>query len=308
MYNIRVAIIVAGILLSIIMITANENIYAIDSSDALANFYNADLDQGQIAIMWLGNHKGAMKDFASAGFMIKTSEHVLAIDPSNLLSDDTDALQKLDVILITHEHGDHFDPETTIKMQQKTGASVIANPGAVPALMGKIPDDKLIEMLPKESISLAGIDVSSFAAEHPVNNPLLYVIEVDGFRIFHGSDSAFVEDLNKIESRVHVALVPTGDPSPTASPSDAFEMVRAVQPFVVITTHGNPEQMRTLAGMLEESEVQSRVIIPEPLKLIIPAEVVPEFPIAQLIMVLSFIVVISMVARIAWKKWDRNII
>ncbi len=58
-----------------------------------------------------------MKDFASAGFMIKTSEHVVAIDPSNLLSDDIHNLQEIDVILITHEHGDHYDPETTIKMQ-----------------------------------------------------------------------------------------------------------------------------------------------------------------------------------------------
>jgi len=285
-------------LLCTVVITVGENIYAIDSSDALMNFYSEEVQEGQIAIMWLGNHKGAMKDFASAGFMIKTSEHVVAIDPSNLLSDDIHNLQEIDVILITHEHGDHYDPETTIKMQQKTGASVIANPGASPALMGNIPDDKLTQMSPNESISLVGIDVTSFPAEHPANIPLLYVIEVDGFRIFHGSDSAFVEDLSNIESRVHVALVPTGDPSPTASPSDAFEMVKAVQPYIVMTMHGNPDQMQTLADMVKESKIQSKVIKPEPLEVVIPVEVVPEFPITQLIMVISFVATISIAAQV----------
>lgn len=298
MHNIHDSIIVAGILLCTVVITVDENIYAIDSSDALMNFYSAEVQEGQIAIMWLGNHKGAMKDFASAGFMIKTSEHVVAIDPSNLLSDDIHNLQEIDVILITHEHGDHYDPETTIKMQQKTGASVIANPGASPALMGNIPDDKLTQMSPNESISLVGIDVTSFPAEHPANIPLLYVIEVDGFRIFHGSDSAFVEDLSNIESRVHVALVPTGDPSPTASPSDAFEMVKAVQPYIVMTMHGNPDQMQTLADMVKESKIQSKVIKPEPLEVVIPVEVVPEFPITQLIMVISFVATISIAAQV----------
>ncbi|MEE8132288.1 MAG: MBL fold metallo-hydrolase [Nitrososphaerales archaeon] len=298
MHNIHGSIIVAGILLCTVVITVDENIYAIDSSDALMNFYSAEVQEGQIAIMWLGNHKGAMKDFASAGFMIKTSEHVVAIDPSNLLSDDIHNLQEIDVILITHEHGDHYDPETTIKMQQKTGASVIANPGASPALMGNIPDDKLTQMSPNESISLVGIDVTSFPAEHPANIPLLYVIEVDGFRIFHGSDSAFVEDLSNIESRVHVALVPTGDPSPTASPSDAFEMVKAVQPYIVMTMHGNPDQMQTLADMVKESKIQSKVIKPEPLEVVIPVEVVPEFPITQLIMVISFVATISIAAQV----------
>jgi len=50
------------------------------------------------------------------------------------------------------------------------------------------------------------------------------LIEFDGFRIFHGSDSGFVESLKNVEPRVHVAIVPTGDPSPTASPQDALEM------------------------------------------------------------------------------------
>ncbi|GEM_PF-340611 len=289
-------------LVIIVFITSDETVYATDMSDALSRFYSTNVQPGQIALMWLGHHRSTLEGLASAGFILKTSEHVLAIDPSSLLSDDTDSLQKLDAILITHEHGDHFDPDSTIRMQGQTGATVIASLGAFPALMGKIPEDKLVQMLPHESISLAGVSVTAFPAEHPVETPLFYMIAVDGFSIFHGSDSAFVEDLNKIQPGVHVALVPTGDPSPTASPSDAFEMVKALQPYVVITMHGNPDQMQTLADLVEKSGIQSKVIKPEPLQMIVPTEVVPEFPVAQLIMTLSFIAVVSIIVRAVRKK------
>ena len=270
--------------------------YATPISNALSSFYETDSNQGEIAIMWLGNHqKGQLEGHASAGFVVKTSENVIVFDPSNLLSDDLDALQKVDAILITHDHGDHFNADSTILMQKKTGAFVVANPPSSLALKEQISDDRLIEMLPDKTITMDGISITAFPAEHPSEMPLLYVVEVDGFRIFDGSDSAFVENLKDIESRVHVALVPAGDPSPTASPTDAFEMTKATKPYVVIPMHGTPEQMQKFAEMVEGSELETRVIIPKPLELIIPAEVVPEYPEAALIMIVSILGMMSIV-------------
>jgi len=106
---------------------------------------------------------------------------------------------------------------------------------------------------------------------------LVYVIEFDGFRIFHGSDSGFVEDLNNIKSRVHVALVPAGDPSPTASPQVAFEMTKATNPYVVIPMHGSPQQMQEFSNLVEASKLQTTVTIPSSLEIIVPTTIVPEF-------------------------------
>jgi len=115
----------------------------------------------------------------------------------------------------------------------------------------------------------------------------VYVIELDGFRIFHGSDSGFVEDLKNIESRVHVALVPAGDPSPTASPQVAFEMTKATNPYVVIPMHGSPEQMQEFSDLVEDSDLQTTVTIPSPLEIIIPSEVVPEFGLLSILVLSS---------------------
>jgi len=273
--------------------------FAEEISDATTNLLNYDIQSGELAIMWLGNHqKGSLEGYASAGFLLRTSNYAIAIDPSSLLLEDIDSLDRLDAIFITHDHGDHFDPDTTIAMQTKTGSFVIADPTSVSMLIDKIPEDKLIQIEANEQVTISEITVDAFGAEHPSETPLVYVIEFDGYRIFHGSDSGFVEDLKNIESRVHVAMVPAGDPSPTASPQVAFEMTKATNPYVVIPMHGNPQQMQEFSNLVEDSDLQATVTIPSPLEIIIPSEVVPEFgPIATMILAVGVVSIIAFTAR-----------
>ena len=273
----------------LILITSTPS-FAVErfSEDALTSIFTHDVQMGELAIMWLGNHqKGSLEGHASAGFLLKTSNHIIAIDPSSLLFDDIDSLDRLDAIFITHDHGDHFDPDATIAMQTKTDSFVIADPTSASMLSGKIPEDKLIAIESNEQMTISEITVDAFAAEHPTTTPLVYVIELDGFRIFHGSDSGFVDGLENIESRVHVAMVPAGDPSPTASPQVAFEMTKATNPYVVIPMHGNPQQMEEFSNLVEGSDLQTTVTIPSPLEIIIPSEVVPEFGLLSVVVLSS---------------------
>jgi len=272
----------------LILITNITPTFGEEISDTITNLFSYDVQTGELAIMWLGNHqKGSLEGYASAGFLIKTSNHVIAIDPSSLLLDDIDSLGKLDVIFITHDHGDHFDPDTTIAMQTKTGSFVIADPTSMSMLRGQIPEDKLIQIESNEQMTISEITVDAFAAEHPTKTPLVYIIEFDGFRIFHGSDSGSVEDLKNIESRVHVALVPTGDPSPTASPQVALEMTKATNPYVVIPMHGNPQQMEEFSNLVIGSDLETTVTIPSQLEIIVPSQVVPEFGLTSIIVLSS---------------------
>ncbi len=268
-----------------ITIENEPEIISTEVSDATTDLLNYDIQSGELAIMWLGNHqKGSLEGYASAGFLLRTTNYTIAIDPSSLFLDDVDSLDRLDAIFITHDHGDHFDPESTIAMQAKTGSFVIADPTSVSMLIDEIPEDKLIQIEANEQMTISGITVDAFAAKHPTETPLLYVIEFDGYRIFHGSDSGFVEDLKNIESRVHVAMVPVGDPSPTASPQVAFEMTQATNPYVVIPMHGSPQQMEEFSNLVEGSGLETTVTIPSPLEIIIPTKVVPEFGLLAVIM------------------------
>jgi len=269
----------------LILITSTPS-FAVErfSEDELTDFFTHDVQMGELAIMWLGDHqRGSLEGYASAGFLIKTNNNIIAIDPSSLLVDDIDSLDRLDAIFITHDHGDHFDPGATIAMQTKTDSFVITDPTSASMLSGKIPQDKLIAIKSNEQMTISEITVDAYAADHPTKTPLVYVIEIDGFRIFHGSDSGFVEDLKNIESRVHVAIVPAGVPSPTASPQAAFEMTKATNPYVVFPMHGNSQQMQEFSNLVEDSDLQTTVTIPSALEIIIPSEVVPEFGLLSII-------------------------
>lgn len=261
----------------------------------ISEFYMTDLNQGQVAFMWLGEGVGEWVGVASAGVMVKTSEHTIIIDPANILQDDAiDALQSIDLILITHEHNDHFDPDTIAAIHAKTGAPVISSAGAYPFLQSKIAEDKLIQMLPNEVVTVNGIEVRAIPSVHPSDRPVMYLVKMDGVVIFHGSDSDFADELNDINSEVHLAFVPAGLPSPTASPDDAASMVRVLKPYITVPVHGMFEQMKALDDMVGKDTV---VIIPGAYVVKVPNQIVPEFGLVLPILIIS-LVTLAIIIRV----------
>ncbi|MEE8132671.1 MAG: MBL fold metallo-hydrolase [Nitrososphaerales archaeon] len=253
--------------------------------EGISEFYVTNLNQGQVAFMWLGEGRGELAAAASAGVMVKTSQHKIIIDPSNILqADDINALQSLDLILITHEHNDHFDADSILAIHQKTGAPVMVSAGVYPSLREKIAEDKLIEILPHDVKTIDEMTVKAIPAEHPSERPVMYLIDVDGITVFHGSDSGFVDELNDIGSEVHLAFVPAGMPSPTASPDDAANMVRALMPYVTVPVHGIFEQMKALDDIIGNETV---LIIPRAYKVEVPTQVVPEFGFAVTVLLVT---------------------
>jgi hypothetical protein len=60
--------------------------FAEEISDALTNLLSYNVESGELAIMWLGNHQnGPLEGYASVGFLLRTSDYTIAIDPSSLL-------------------------------------------------------------------------------------------------------------------------------------------------------------------------------------------------------------------------------
>jgi L-ascorbate metabolism protein UlaG (beta-lactamase superfamily) len=259
-------------------------------------FHRTNINDGQVAFMWLGEGVGEWAGTATAGVMVKTSKYTIIIDPSNVLpSDAIDAMESLDLILITHEHSDHFDPDSTVAIHQKTGAPVMVSAGVYPLLQEAIDNENLIEMLAGDVKTVNEITVTAIRAQHPAEKPVMYLIEIDDITVFHGSDSGFVSELNDIDSEVHLAFVPAGQPSPTASPDVAANMVRALKPYVTVPVHGMFEEMKALEEMVGSETV---VIIPDPYAFSVPTQIVPEFPVAILVFIAAFVTALIAFIRI----------
>ena len=73
------------------------------------------LKKGEVAFLWFNNY---------AGVAIRTPSKILIVDPADA---DPAIFKKVDAILITHEHLDHFDESLTREIYRRTQCSVVAN-------------------------------------------------------------------------------------------------------------------------------------------------------------------------------------
>jgi L-ascorbate metabolism protein UlaG (beta-lactamase superfamily) len=201
-----------------------------------------------------------------SGILVRVADQAVAVDPADLvIEEDLPALKTagLRLILYTHGHGDHFFPPTAIALQKATGAVVAAEASVARQLQGKVPADKLISAEPGKSFTVGKITVDSVAGIH-VGPIVLFRIGIGGVRIFHAGDSNYVP-LTSYPSEL--VFLPTGRPSPTASPDAAFRMASDLKPQAVAVFHGSDAQHAEFKKKMEAALPDITVMIPEPGKL-----------------------------------------
>ncbi len=149
----------------------------------------------------------------------------ILIDPGNL-SDQWRGLTDLDVILVTHLHPDHVDPEYT-------PALVRANPKArvlvEPSVPEVVPLDRAERIAADTSVDLGGVRVAAVGGLHAVIHADIprignvgLVIQAEGEpTLFHPGDS-----LAAIPSGVDVLAVPAY--GPWAAMKETVDFARAV--------------------------------------------------------------------------------
>ncbi len=252
--------------------------------DVLATFYAQPVDQGRVVVMMLG----------ASGVLMKNHEKVALIDPAGMIAGDSmQALQQLDILLITHEHSDHFSYSAVVSIQSKTGAVVVANPGAYSSLSGAVPSDKVIEMRSGDIRAISGMTVTAIAAVHESVEPLTYILTFSDFSVFHGSDSGFNAKLADYKDKARLAIVPTGGASPTASPGSAFSMIQALDPSDAIPMHGTTAQYDTLGATIAQQAPNVQYLRPS----LMASVAVDELPNIEFVVVLASVLSFSLILR-----------
>ncbi|MEM3180964.1 MAG: MBL fold metallo-hydrolase [Candidatus Micrarchaeaceae archaeon] len=156
---------------------------------------------------------GFVKWIDHAGFLIEAKSGKIAIDPFRVRA--PDKIGKVDLIFVTHPHFDHMSEKDIGALSGKS-TKIIAPKGALGTLKVKGMDALVVE--PNKQYSISGIGFETVPAYntnpdrlsyHPKSNGWVgYIINIDGYRIYHAGDTDFVEEMKNIKA--DLALIPIG--------------------------------------------------------------------------------------------------
>jgi len=203
---------------------------------------------------------------AHASFKIKTENLVIYIDPSEKHTGlKGDNLGPADLILVTHNHADHCDPDV-IKKIRKLGSPIIA-PGNCREILGEMVWDMSAGqfMETSDGISIRAVEAYNVKRFRPSGDPFHpqglgvgFVLTIDGKRIYHAGDTDLIPEMENL-GEIDVALLPSGD-TYTMDLREASEAALMIKPNVAIPMHlksADPEVFKNNV----ESKSDTKVVI-----------------------------------------------
>lgn len=193
---------------------------------------------GNIDITWLGHD----------GFLIKGKSVVMYVDPWVLSGTTPEA----DLILITHDHHDHCDPEK-VKQLQKSDTLIVTTTPSARKLSGNVRT-----VAPGDRFEVKGVDIQVIHAYnigkpyHPKGSGVGFVFKVDGTTIYHTGDSDLIPEMSNL-GNIDIAFLPISGVY-VMDELEATEAAATIKPRIVIPMHygtlkeapGDPQKFKRL--------------------------------------------------------------
>jgi L-ascorbate metabolism protein UlaG (beta-lactamase superfamily) len=189
----------------------------------------ANIVPGSVRVWWIGQ----------AGFVVKSRDLVVYIDPS--LSDYAERITRgkpnehvlitppplepedvdhADLVLCTHDHADHIDPDGIPAMAKKSPQAKFVVPRCALGTMLRlgIERDRILTLQGDDRLSIFGVDIHAIPAmherfdRHPQDGyPYLsYLLKIEGLDLYHAGDTIPYE--GQIEKtakhRIDLAMIP----------------------------------------------------------------------------------------------------
>ena len=167
---------------------------------------------------------------------------------------------KADVILVTHEHFDHFDRDA-IEALKKDGTQVIANP-AVQKMLGfgtamANGDSRTIG----KTISIDAVPAynttSGRTQFHPKGRDNGYVLTLDGLRIYIAGDTEDIPEMAKLKD-IDVAFLPCNQPY-TMTPEQVAKAAKTIKPKVLFPYHYSETPVKRVSELLSDTSIDVRI-------------------------------------------------
>ena len=185
------------------------------------------------------------------------------VDPVSGLGKPTDyaaEFPKADVLLVTHEHGDHFDKEAIAALSEAGKTLLVTNArcaemlgyGAVLANGDRctLPGEILLEAVPAYNYTEGRTQF------HPKGRDNGFVLNVDGLHIYVAGDTEDIPEMAELKD-IDLAFLPVNQPY-TMTVEQCVHAAGMIRPKVLIPYHFSQTDLSALPGLLPEVDVRLR--------------------------------------------------
>ena len=170
--------------------------------------------------------------FGHSCLLVEDGGARVLLDPGSF-SEGFEELEGLAAVCLTHQHGDHLDPERVRRLLDRNpGVRVVSDEGSAKALGEAGADVEVVH--DGDELELGGLGVAVAGRDHAVIHPDVPVVPNVGYlvggRLFHPGDAFTVPG-----QAVEVLAVPAG--APWLKLAEAVDYLRRVAPRVAFPVH-----------------------------------------------------------------------
>ena len=174
---------------------------------------------------------------------------------------DYTAFPKADLILVTHEHFDHFDRDA-IETLRSPSTVLFAN-SAVRAVLGwGTPLANGESAAFRDGVSVLAVPAHNTSPDrlrfHPRGRDNGYVLDLGGFRVYFAGDTEETANMASLPP-IDLAFLPCNLPY-TMTPEQTAAATRTIPPKVLIPYHCPPDAARRVADLLAGSGIDVRLL------------------------------------------------
>jgi L-ascorbate metabolism protein UlaG (beta-lactamase superfamily) len=170
---------------------------------------------------------------------VQTDELVIYADPVDLV--DMEELPRADIILITHEHPDHFSPQTIAELSKESTTIVHSDSPVVSEAIGGA---NALALAPGQKATVGDLEIEGIpaycsAGHTPELRGLGFTLSIDGIQVFWSGDTGLTPEMESL-TNVDIAVLNVRKPY-SLSGEQVVVFAEVVKPRIVIPIHWMPE-------------------------------------------------------------------